>query len=239
MMKVKLIGYTSPADCIPELASAICVGKENNHPQLDGELTEESAELLNKGLTHAIRAGHLGVLEHVSFTWYAEGLSRACTHQLVRHRIASYNQQSQRYCKIDTNEDWYVIPESIADNTAAKQEYYKAMNGIATIYKELIEGGIPKEDARMILPNACKTKIVITMNARAFIEASEKRLCNRAQWEIRELFSLMKKEVIRLYPMIAYLANPRCLKRGCIEAKPCGHPPKGGEMATGQTFRNS
>ena len=224
MMKVKLISCPSPADFSPELASAICVGKEGNHPKLGAALSEESVETLGKGLTHAVNAGHLGVLEHLSFTWYAEGLSRACTHQLVRHRIASYNQQSQRYCKINTDEDWYVVPDSIAENTAAKELYYRAMNGVATIYKELVKGGIPKEDARMVLPNACKTKIVITMNARAFIEASEKRLCNRAQWEIRELFMLMRKEVFQVYPLIATLAKPRCMKKGCIEAKPCGKP---------------
>ena len=237
MMKVKLIGYTDVMAMTPELAAAICIGREGQHPSLSNQKPDEKTiETLGKGAAHAIKSGHLGILEHISMTWYAEGLSRACTHQLVRHRIASYNQQSQRYCKIDTNEDWYVIPESIADNTAAKVEYYKAMNGIATIYKELIEGGIPKEDARMVLPNACKTSILITMNGRAFIEAAEKRLCNRAQWEIRELFTLMRNTLLKVYPFVAALALPRCMKKGCIELKPCGNPPKGGEMLTAHSF---
>lgn len=225
MMKVKLIGYTSVTAMTPELAAAICIGREGQHPALnDKKPDEKTIETLGKGAIHAIKSGHLGILEHISMSWYVEGLSRACSHQLVRHRIASYNQQSQRYCKIDTSNDWYVIPDSIAENTAAKQLYYKAMNGIANIYKELIEGGIPKEDARMVLPNACTTNILITMNGRAFVEAAEKRLCNRAQWEIRELFMLMRNTLSKVYPFIAALAAPRCAKKGCIELKPCGHP---------------
>lgn len=238
MMKVKLIGYTDIMAMTPELAAAICIGREDKHPALSNQKpTEETIETLGKGAAHAIKSGHLGILEHISMSWYVEGISRACSHQLVRHRIASYNQQSQRYCKIDTGDDWYVVPESVGDNTAAKQLYYKAMNGIATIYKELLEGGIPKEDARMVLPNACTTNILITMNGRSFVEAAEKRLCNRAQWEIRELFSRMRNTLISVYPFVAALAAPRCLKRGCVELKPCGHPPKGGEMATGATFK--
>lgn len=225
MMRVKLIGYTDVMAMTPELAAAICIGREDKHPALnEGKATTEEMIKIKKGAIHAIKSGHLGILEHISMSWYVEGISRACSHQLVRHRIASYNQQSQRYCKIDTSNNWYVIPDSIAENTAAKQLYYKAMNGIATIYKELVEGGIPKEDARMVLPNACTTNILITMNGRAFVEAAEKRLCNRAQWEIRLLFMFMRNTLLKVYPFIAALAAPRCAKKGCIELKPCGHP---------------
>ena len=215
MLKVKLCNANSLAPSY--LATAICVGNENKY---DPDVLES----LQKGFDHAIEANHLSVLEHTSATWMVEGLSRACTHQLVRHRIASYSQQSQRYCKLGENEDWYVIPPSIGENELATKLFHQAMNNCMTAYKELIEIGIPKEDARFVLPNACSTKILITMNMRAFIEAAEKRLCSRAQWEIRNLFNLMRDSIKYLYPMVYRLAVPRCAKKGCIEYKPCGNP---------------
>lgn len=226
MLNVSLVGAIPDTQKLPELAAAVCVNHENKHPCKRGTSNyTEDVDGLAKGLEVAVNSGHLSVLEHTSISWLVEGLSRAASHQLVRHRLASYAQQSQRHCKVSTdNQDWYVIPDFIAHNPQAKLAYYKAMNGIATIYDELLALGIPKEDARMVLPNACKTTILITMNARAFIEAAEKRLCNRAQWEIRGMFNLMRERIKYTHPLVYKLAVPRCAKHGCIEAKPCGRP---------------
>lgn len=191
-------------------AAAICVGKENNFSDTN--------------LMAAVKSGHLSILEHIPLTFYIKNISRALSHQLVRHRLASYSQQSQRYCKIDTNEDWYIIPESIANKELALQEYKKLMNQIANVYQYLLKAElISKEDARMVLPNACFTSLIMSCNLRAFIEQAEKRLCNKAQWEIQELYKLMSNKVIKVYPFTESLLLPFCIKEGkCKEVKSCG-----------------
>lgn len=213
-MKVTLIQSSDYGCATGEEAAAICVGKDKS--RVHGR---------KNGLTVAVESGHLSVLEHTYFTWKIEGISRACTHQLVRHRIASYSQQSQRYCKVDVStQDWYVTPTSISKDNTVKAQYDNAMQFVASAYNYLVVAGMPEEDARMILPNACTTTILVSMNARAFIEAAEKRLCNRAQWEIREVFREMRKLIGDSHPMVAKFAVPKCLKHVCIEKKPCGKP---------------
>lgn len=197
-------------------AAAICVGKEDSYSE--------------RNLIAAVDSGHLSILEHISLTFYIKDVSRALSHQLVRHRLSSYSQQSQRYCKIDTMpnteqfNEWYIIPDSIKYNAFALQEYAILMNKIGSIYRYLIDiEGISKEDARMVLPNACKTSLIMTCNLRAFIEQAEKRLCNKAQWEIQELYKLMSQQVSEAYPFIAKLLIPPCGHYGvCKETKPCG-----------------
>ena len=201
-MQVRLVATTAVDAKVSELAAAVCVGREYRSYLVDYH-QKRNDEALAKGLRVAVDSGHLGVLEHVSFTWLAQGVSRALTHQLVRHRIASYDQQSQRYCHINTSEDWYVVPPSIEKLTPKqKEEYYKAMHCIGLAYRRLLELDVPNEDARMVLPNACKSTILITMNGRAFIEAAEKRICNRAQWEIRELFIAMRNSIKTINPIV-------------------------------------
>ena len=142
-------------------------------------------------------------------------------------RIASYSQQSQRYAKVNTDEEWYVIPDSITKaglNTYNK--YQELMESIANLYNQMCSKGIPNEDARMILPNACFTSIMVTFNARAFIEAAEKRICNKAQWEIRAMFREMRKLIKNIYPTVYEMTKPNCQKNGCIEKKSCGNPYK-------------
>lgn len=212
-MKVKLI--SSIQDELPaHLAAAICVGKES-------EILKNYGIDYN-GLNTAIASGHYSVLEHLPITWYIADVSRALTHQLVRHRIASYSQQSQRYNKIDTNAIWYIIPNSIKDIPDALESYNKIMSDIAYTYHLMLEKGIPKEDARFVLPNACKSKILVSMNARAFIEAARLRLCNKAQWEIHTMFQLMRNAIKEKYPKIYELAVPNCKTIGCREVQPCG-----------------
>ena len=221
---MKVILVSNPTMDLAELAAAVCVNHEYSTGYLAHTELNEGHNTV-KGMHTAIDSGHLGVLEPISLSWYVEGISRACSHQLVRHRIASYCQQSQRYCKIGTmDREWYIIPPSF-DHNKAMIDYFNLMDQIVRVYDNFINTyNIPKEDARFILPNACKTNILITMNARSFIEASGKRLCNKAQWEIRELFSKMKETLKERLPEVYDLCRPPCAYGPCPEKRSCGRP---------------
>lgn len=178
-----------------------------------------------------ISIGHTSPFEHISFTFGAEGISRACSHQLVRHRLASYSQQSQRYVSADSkkkNETFnFIIPPGVKQ--AGKEEWYtKKMEEIQSWYDELTEvlkngHGNVYEDARFILPNAVETKIVLTMNARSLLNFFTLRCCNRAQWEIRGLAIEMLKLVKKEAPTIFRKAGPGCVNGKCTEGQmSCG-----------------
>lgn len=152
-------------------------------------------------LNSAKKMGHWGVFEHAYFTISVKGVSRALTHQLVRHRIASYSQQSQRHVDPSTDPDWYVIPESIKGSFYA-EEYDQLMERIELFYLKLSHTAIKAEDIRFILPNACKTNIVITMNARSWLHFFKLRLDKSAQWEIREMAQAILDKLKLLAPII-------------------------------------
>lgn len=146
------------------------------------------SDLSPKRAKSCFKLGHMSVFEHVSATWRIEGISRACSHQLVRHRLASYCQQSQRYAKVETDSmDWYVIPPSIREDDMKCVEYEAAMHQCAKHYNSLLKRGVKPEDARFALPEATKTAIVATMNLREFASFYAARTDKAAQWEIREL----------------------------------------------------
>jgi thymidylate synthase (FAD) len=174
-------------------------------------------------------SGHQSVLEFCDFTFHIEGVSRALTHQLVRHRLASYAQRSQRYCVED--DFGYVIPHSIKNNPNAFKMYENIMESLAEGYHALNSNlGIPAEDARMILPNACETQIEVKMNFRTLIHFMNERLCTRAQWEIREMAREMKACVEAQYPELAEYLVPKCEIRKdmpiCYEHNCCGRAPQ-------------
>ena len=176
------------------------------------------------------KSGHHAVLEFADFTFHISGVSRALTHQLVRHRLASYAQRSQRYCG-ENNFD-YVIPPSIKSNTAAYEEYVELMYTIQDTYRVLQELGIPNEDARYVLPNACETTIEVKMNGRTLIHFFNERLCTRAQWEIRQIAMMMKKCVEEHSEQCAEFAKlfvPKCEAHlgapFCTEHSTCGRHP--------------
>lgn len=149
-----------------------------------------------KRAVRCFELGHMSVFEHVSVTWKIEGISRACSHQLVRHRLASYCQQSQRYVKVGTNSmNWYVIPPSIREDDLKCVEYEVAMYQCAKHYNSLLKKGVKPEDARFALPEATKTAIVVTMNLREFASFYALRSDSHAQWEIRELAEEMRGEL--------------------------------------------
>lgn len=176
-MKVELISWTNdPVNTVASAAS-VCYNSEPNE----------------KIVKQCLASGHHSVVEHMNFTFRIEGVSRALSHQLVRHRIASYSQRSQRYCDEDGVEA--VTPPSIEENEGALDAYRSAMEKISEAYHELQTLGIPNEDARFILPNACGTIIYVTMNLRTLAHFMNERLCTRAQWEIRKMASRMKTAI--------------------------------------------
>ena len=176
------------------------------------------------------KSGHHAVLEFADFTFHISGVSRALTHQLVRHRLASYAQRSQRFC--GENNFGYVIPPSIERNKEAKDTFVALMGYIGMQYDRLQKAGIPNEDARYVLPNACETTIEVKMNGRALIHFFNERLCTRAQWEIRQMAILMKKCVEEYNDQCAEFAKlfvPKCESHlgtpFCTEHSTCGRHP--------------
>ena len=194
-MEVKIIAHTPEPDRVCAAAARL------THSNLAGEKLVEQMndEEISRLLTSVMKLGHTSVVEHASFTFSIEGISRACSHQLVRHRIASYSQQSQRYVKPSES---FVLPPKIAENEKADEIFQEALQKCSETYQRLIELGIPKEDARYIMPNATKTNIMVTMNARALINFFSLRLEKDAQWEIRALAKKMLEAAHRVAPAL-------------------------------------
>ncbi len=163
------------------------------------------------------------LLRHFHFTFLVDGISRACSHQLVRHRPASYSQQSQRY--VAMKDFPYVTPESVKEKTV-ESSYDDLMAFIGKFYETLVEKGVPKEDARFVLPNSCTTRIVFTMNGEELVHFLRLRTCTRAQWEIRKMAIEMLKLLRSKYPELFRDVGPNCYYLGyCTEGKKsCGRP---------------
>jgi thymidylate synthase (FAD) len=215
-MNVTLIEHTPNPERTVALAARLCYS-----PVSIGELREklESADI-EKFLDKIMSLGHHSVLEHVSFTFAIEGISRVTTHQLVRHRIASFSQQSQRY--VSHKEHFAsIMPDSIACNAGARQIFTAMSETVHKAYGQLIEMGIPAEDARYVLPNSTETKIIMTMNARELLHYFALRCCERAQWEIREMSIEMLQLVKRVAPVIFRAAGPGCVAGPCPEGQFC------------------
>jgi thymidylate synthase (FAD) len=197
------------------------------------ELQQEMGDEDVVGLVRMlVRSGHHSALEHASFTLAVDGVSRACTHQLVRHRLASYNQQSQRYVSFGPG-DSFIVPPSISANAEAEAVFLEAMEQARAAYDRLVEIGLGEgrkrekvqEDARFVLPNAAETKIVVTMNARELRHFLRLRCCRRAQWEINDLAWRMRATVRELAPNLFEGSGPSCLYGECGEGKmTCGDP---------------
>jgi len=212
-MNVKLIGFTPNPEKIPAMAAAL------THSITKPEKLEKKTEKeLQPILEQVMKLGHTSVIEHTTFTFAISDVSRSLTHQLVRHRIASYAQQSQRY--VNLKEPHYVIPPSIEKKKDLGKAYTQTMNIIWKEYNKLLEMGIPAEDARYVLPNATCTNIMVTMNARSLLNFLELRCCLHAQWEIRMLANKMLQEVKKVAPTIFKHAGPACkTRKTCPENK--------------------
>ena len=224
-LKVILVSHTPDPEKVIGSAAKLCysaVGVEHLVAHATGENQRPFLEKLTA-------VGHLSPTEHASFTFAVEGISRACSHQLVRHRLASYSQQSQRYVN-EAGFD-YIMPPSVGEDEDLKILFKETMEKLQRSYEsiaeKLAEKGYSKEaareDARFVLPNAVETKIMITMNARELLHFFTQRLCNRAQWEIRSLALAMLRLVRPLAPSIFRLAGPPCLSGKCPEGpRSCG-----------------
>ena len=201
-MRVELVQATAkPIETIAKIAS-ICYDSNPKNPL---------------GLVkHLYKNGHHSVFEHIYFTFKIEGISRACSHQLVRHRHCSFTQRSQRYCAENGFE--YVTPQSVDDASFAGS-YAFTMYEINTYYEMMQSDKIPSEDARYILPNACTTDLYLSCNLRELIHIANERLCSRAQWEIREL---VKEMVALVDPQLQFMLVPKCKSGRIICNSPCG-----------------
>lgn len=290
-MKVKLIAHTPEPDKVVSMAAKLCYSKVGVE-DIEEDLTDEKVE---KFLNHLVSIGHESPVEHVTFTFAIEGISRACSHQIVRHRLASYSQQSQRYVKLDQFE--YIIPPAIENDKYAKRIFIEHMEKSQEAYDRLVnslmlekiknneqylfdittmicadpeyadpngkiciknieevfcminnakdnrhpslldkyKNKYPKEynkiekqaieDARYVFPNACETKIVVTMNARSLLHFFNVRCCNRAQWEIRQMADEMLRQCKEVAPILFKNAGPNCTYGKCSEGNMCcGNP---------------
>lgn len=210
-MNVKLIAHTPDPEKIVYAAAKTCYSKKTGTKLLEKPFDEKAKKLV----TNIVSRGHHSVIEHATFTFSIEGISRACSHQLVRHRIASFSQQSQRY--VNLNKLPHVVPPTIEKNEDARKLFDDVIGEIRSAYQKLMELGIPKEDSRFVLPNATNTNLIVTMNARSLWHFFKLRCCLRAQWEIRKLAWLMLKEVKQIAPTIFKDAGPWCIGGTCPE----------------------
>lgn len=242
-MKVTLITHTPEPEKVIASAAKLCYSSSDIENLMRG-LTIEKINIFIKKLTDF---GHQSPLEHCSFTFGIEGVSRSLTHQLVRHRIASYSQKSQRY--VAEGQFEYIVPPEIENIPEAKELFIKAMECDQMVYDKLVEILKAKhfeaireyepnikraeqtaekkaiEDARFVLPNACETKIITTMNIRSLLHFFEERCCNRAQWEIRQMANEMLKICREVAPNLFAQAGASCVRGKCKEGKmSCGQP---------------
>lgn len=268
-MKVELMSHTLAPAAVIASAAKLCYSKSG----IDDVREKLTMEEINRFLEHLNKIGHESPFEHAYFTFAIEGISRACSHQIVRHRIASFSQQSQRYVKLDQFE--YIIPPAIAASEHSKKLFIQHMNRTQALYDELVIEllhsafeleypdayfnyqrkwaelsedeqrefnfdlmeyirdifpstirGLEKkaiEDARYVFPNACETKMVVTMNARSLFNFFKHRLCNRAQWEIQQVAEAMLREVIKVAPVVFANVAPDCVHGKCGEGSmSCG-----------------
>ncbi len=215
-MKLQLLASTPEPERACATAARLCY-RDATMDELSRGLQQAEIESL---LAKVIENGHLSVLEHASFTFGVEEISRASTHQLVRHRIASFSQQSQRYSRI--KQPGFVTPPAIRSNPEMSQSFQDALCFAEARYQQLLTAGIPAEDARYILPQATMSRIIFSMNARELWHFFEMRCCQRAQWEIRTLAFLALKAAIQAAPSLFAKAGPVCWHGFCLERDyPC------------------
>lgn len=186
--------------------------------------TDDEEKML-KLIERVISSGHYSTIEHIQVSFAISNVSRACTHQLVRHRHMSFSQKSQRYVKEKGQFD-YIIPPTIEKKPELKGKFINFMSEISNLYTEFTEAGIPAEDARFVLPNAAASSMVASLNLREMIHLANLRLCTRAQYEIRIMVKMMCDELIKGEPWLKSYLVPKCERLGfCDEDKSCGRMP--------------
>ena len=210
-MKIKILAHTPNPERVIALAGKLCYSQVGID-ELNDKISDEQVE---KFITKLSDMGHMSPFEHASFTFAIEGISRNCSHQIVRHRLASFSQQSQRYVRMKGE---YVVPPYVYWNEELLLEFNHALEDADKAYNKLVEGLIRYgrtekeaiEDARYILPSACTTKMEVTMNVRELLHFFKQRCCKRAQWEIREVAKEMLKQCREVSPILFKNAGAPC-----------------------------
>ena len=217
MLKVILLEHTPEPERLVAAAARLCYSDKSADELLENFTPDKVESFVRK----LVSLGHESPMEHVSFTFAIDGISRACSHQLVRHRIGvSFSQKSQRYVKEKQFD--YVTPPKIAAKPELSAEFDQAMADMQAVYERLLAAGVPAEDARFVLPNAASTSLVVTMNVRSLWHFFELRCCTRAQWEIRALANAMLAEVRKVAPLLFAKAGATCDSMGiCFEGDMC------------------
>ncbi|MDR3317971.1 MAG: FAD-dependent thymidylate synthase [Clostridiales bacterium] len=221
---VELIAYTPDPEKAVAVAAKLCYSDADISGLYDGVSKSD----VNKFIEMLVRLGHLSPIEHASFTFALEGVSRALLAQITRHRVASFSVKSQRYVGADKSFNYIIPPAVEALGADAAERFHAQMEQARAWYLEwqalLGSGERSNEDARFVLPNAAETKMIVTMNARELLHFFGLRCCNRAQWEIREVAWRMLGEVIRVAPSLFKTAGPSCCGGVCSEGKmSCGN----------------
>jgi thymidylate synthase (FAD) len=209
-MKVSLLAHTPEPEQLTVAAALLCYQKGS--PELAYEKAGKPA-LQERLFRELVRQGHGSVLEHAHFTFGIEGISRACSHQLVRHRISAYNQQSQRYVDVG-DPDYFVVPAQFEDD----ERFQQVLQHSVSFYREIVAesaaagktGEVVQQDARYAIPNAGKTNLIWTTNLRNLLHVCHYRLCKRAQWEIRQLMAECRDVMSPRFPLVAQFMVVKC-----------------------------
>lgn len=225
-LKVILLHHTLHPEEVVAMAAKLCYSPSNIKSLRKRIKTKDQKGFVEK----LMQMGHMSPIEHASFTFLIEGISRACSHQLVRHRLASYSQQSQRYISEEKGFE-YIIPPTIKADREIKKYFKDFMAQAQRAYDEIVKrlhergirGELANQDARFVLPNAVETKIMVTMNARELLHFFRMRCCHRSQWEIRQMAEKMLKICKKVAPKIFEKGGPDCLSGPCPEGEySCG-----------------
>lgn len=216
-MNVTLICWTPSPELLAAAAARLCYRDTSAISLMESLTASEVEHLLD--VVHS--SGHLSIVEHITFSFAIDGVSRVLTHQLVRHRVGvAFSQQSQRYATV--RDAGHITPASISANGPLSHEYEEAVTSAIDLYTRLLDAGIPNEDARFVLPQAIATRLVMTVNLRALINMYRLDACLRSQWEMRHLMNAMKREIRRVSPRLARELKIKCFAQGfCDEAVMC------------------
>ena len=222
-MKVALIRHTLSPEEVVALGARLCYSKARVDDLLERVSAKDQTDFVHK----IMGMGHDSVLEHASFTFGIEGVSRTLLAQITRHRLASFSVQSQRYVSYEKGFGYIVPPKIEALGEEAVAEFERQMDTMHQWYtawqQKLGTGEGGNEDARFVLPGACETRMMVTMNVRELRHFFSLRMCSRAQWEIRALACEMHRLCMEVAPALFENAGPGCLRGACPEGeKTCG-----------------
>ncbi len=231
---VEIVAHSADPERLVAAAARSCWSRRPFR-EIYAELTDSQIDRI---LRKVILRGHHSVLEHADFTFAITSVSRVLTHQLVRHRIASYSQLSQQ--RVNQARAEYIIPPAIRHDPDLTRRFRDWMDEAANFYEFLVERGVPRGTARYVLPSACETKILMTMNARSLFNLIGQRDCGAEEWEFRALAHQMHSLLLGLAPRIFRFAGPKCTTEGvCTEGDLADHCPKSARTGASVLFRES